>query len=175
TLANDCPQFDFIRPDFIVGSANNPLADNREALLERKLNSDVLKRFNSNDTNLLVSTSVLEEGIDISQCNLVVKFDEPKEYRSYIQSKGRARSGNSIYAVMVNSTQYSTFRVKFATYQKTEKTLHRLLVGRTEERTEPAEEDIALELYDQELPPFCPSGPDGPKVTLAMAIPLIER
>nr|CAD7399819.1 unnamed protein product [Timema poppensis] len=175
TLATDCPQFDFIRPDFIVGSANNPLADNREALLERKLNSDVLKRFNSNDTNILVSTSVLEEGIDISQCNLVVKFDEPKEYRSYIQSKGRARCGNSIYAVMVNSTQYSTFRVRFATYQKTEKTLHRLLVGRTEERTEPAEEDIALELYDQELPPFCPTGPDGPKVTLTMAIPLIER
>nr|CAD7400790.1 unnamed protein product [Timema cristinae] len=131
--------------------------------------------FNSNEINLLVSTSVLEEGIDISQCNLVVKFDEPKEYRSYIQSKGRARCENSIYAVMVNSTQYSTFRVRFATYQQTEKTLHRLLVGRTEERTEPAEEDIALELYDQELPPFCPIGPDGPKVTLAMAIPLIER
>nr|CAD7432075.1 unnamed protein product [Timema monikensis] len=134
-----------------------------------------LIRFNSNEINLLVSTSVLEEGIDISQCNLVVKFDEPKEYRSYIQSKGRARCENSIYAVMVNSTQYSTFRVRFATYQQTEKTLHRLLVGRTEERTEPAEEDIALELYDQELPPFCPIGPDGPKVTLAMAIPLIER
>ena len=50
---------------------------------------------------MLVSTSVVEEGIDVPACNLVVKFDFPTTFRSYIQSKGRARKSGSRYVLLI--------------------------------------------------------------------------
>ena len=47
-----------------------------------------LDAFRSKRLNVLVSTSVLEEGIDVTQCNLVIRFDRIQEFRSYVQSKG---------------------------------------------------------------------------------------
>lgn len=40
------------------------------------------------ELNCIISTSVIEEGVDIPQCLLVLRYDCPEEYRSYIQSKG---------------------------------------------------------------------------------------
>lgn len=45
--------------------------------------------------NLLVATSVLEEGIDVPACNLVICYESPKDLRSFIQRKGRARKQKS--------------------------------------------------------------------------------
>lgn len=49
--------------------------------------------------------------------------------------------------------------------------LLQLLVGRTEERQEPHEEDIAAELYEQQMPPYVTS---CSRVTFTTAIPLIN-
>lgn len=45
----------------------------------------VLRKFRSKTLNLLITTSVLEEGIDVRQCNVVIRFDKPNNYRSYIR------------------------------------------------------------------------------------------
>lgn len=57
--------------------------------------------------NLLVSTSVAEEGLDITECQLVLRFDLPKTEAAYIQSRGRARKENSVYVMFVerNNTE----------------------------------------------------------------------
>jgi|ERR1712150_406245 len=60
-----------------------------------------LKDFRSGKINCLVSTDVLEEGMDITTCNLVIRFDEITTFRSYVQSKGRARAKPSQYIVLV--------------------------------------------------------------------------
>jgi endoribonuclease Dicer len=71
----------------------------------------------------MVASEVLEEGIDIPKCNLVVKFDIPKNYRSYIQSKGRARYQSSKYYIMVPSSKGSTFSATYQSYRDTENAL----------------------------------------------------
>ena len=51
--------------------------------------------------NLLVATSVAEEGLDIRTCSLVVRFDLPETLSSYIQSRGRARMQKSLYVLLL--------------------------------------------------------------------------
>ena len=56
--------------------------------------------FKTGSTNVLIATDVLEEGIDVQECNLVIMFDPVKTFRSYIQSKGRARVKNGEYIIL---------------------------------------------------------------------------
>jgi hypothetical protein len=50
-----------------------------------------LEEFKKGTINLLISTSVSEEGIDVAACNCVVRFDRVETPVSVIQSRGRAR------------------------------------------------------------------------------------
>jgi excinuclease UvrABC helicase subunit UvrB len=43
--------------------------------LGRQWTCGAIRRFLRGHTNVLVASDVLEEGIDIQKCNLVVKFD----------------------------------------------------------------------------------------------------
>ena len=58
-------------------------------------------RFRSRQSNLIVATNVIDEGVDIPACTLVIKYDELKDFRGYIQSKGRARHRTSHYIILV--------------------------------------------------------------------------
>ncbi|OCL05832.1 dicer-like protein 1 [Glonium stellatum] len=57
--------------------------------------------FRKGDLNCIFATSVAEEGLDIPQCNLIVRFDLYQTMISYIQSRGRARHRNSKYLHMI--------------------------------------------------------------------------
>lgn len=90
----------------------------------------VLRKFRAHETNLLIATSIVEEGVDIPKCNLVVRFDLPTEYRSYVQSKGRARAPVSNYIMLADSERTKTFEEDLTTYKAIEKvSLHLVLVA----------------------------------------------
>lgn len=89
-----------IRVDFMTGH-NTKIPDSIETILAKKCNDRVLEKFKQDEVNLIVTTSVLEEGIDLQECNLVIAFDKPEHYRQYVQTKGRARMSNSEYVIMV--------------------------------------------------------------------------
>ena len=48
---------------------------------ERRKLKTTLANFKSGVTNLIVSTSVVEEGLDVRSCNMVIKFDFPMTFR----------------------------------------------------------------------------------------------
>lgn len=58
--------------------------------------------------NLVVTTNALEEGIDVSACNLVVCFQKPPNLKSFVQRRGRARRDISKYVIMLEETEGTT-------------------------------------------------------------------
>jgi hypothetical protein len=63
--------------------------------------ASILQAFRAGKINCLVSTAVAEEGIDVKSCQLVVRFDLPRNAQSFLQSRGRARMRNSSLMVLV--------------------------------------------------------------------------
>lgn len=54
---------------------------------QRSKQEDVLRKFRQREINVLIATSSLEDSVDLPRCNVVIQFDPPTSYRSYIQSK----------------------------------------------------------------------------------------
>ena len=69
--------------------------------MKSKQQEKILAKFHKSEFNVLVSTSVVEEGLDVRKCNLVVRFDGINNYREYVLSKGRARAQKSQFVVLV--------------------------------------------------------------------------
>ena len=68
--------------------------------LFRQPQEETLNDLKSGDTNLVISTSVAEEGIDIQSCCNVIRWDPPQNMVSWAQSRGRARRQRSTFVVM---------------------------------------------------------------------------
>lgn len=65
----------------------------------------LIEEFKNHECKLLVSTSVLEEGIDISDCNIVVLFDGNLSLRRIIQARGRARQKKSAFYLLIEDEE----------------------------------------------------------------------
>ncbi|PRQ41503.1 putative ribonuclease III post-transcriptional gene silencing PAZ-Argonaute family [Rosa chinensis] len=74
----------------------------------RKKHNEIVEEFRNGMVNIIVATSILEEGLDVQSCNLVIRFDPSSTVCSFIQSRGRARMQNSDYVLMVESGDSNT-------------------------------------------------------------------
>lgn len=125
-----------LRPDFMVGN-NNALSESIQMVLENRWNAGVLDRFKRGLTNVIVATSVLEEGVDLQMCNLVISYDAPESYRSYVQSKGRARMTDSTYVILVPRVRHHELVASLFEFQQVERLLRHYLIGKAIDRPAP--------------------------------------
>ena len=79
--------------------------------LEQKEREDVLMRFRSRRTRVLVATDVLSRGIDIKDINLIINFDVPGSAEDYVHRVGRtARADKTGIAIsLINEMDMDKF------------------------------------------------------------------
>lgn len=143
----------------------------REAHMKTGKQTAVLSKFRSGKVNLLVATSVVEEGVDVPKCNSVIRFDFPPNFRSYIQSKGRARAKESKYILLLEEGEEGMKRqAELKDYSVLEEELQSICRG----RSVPGEEDI-LKRMEELVIPYRPYGREGPVAMLANSLSLIHR
>lgn len=102
---------DYFRPGTVVGSSGyskRALQYLRPLMGGLKNQDNALLDFKSGTRNIIIATSVIEEGLDIQDCHLVVCFVPPKSLKSFVQRRGRARRVKSSYIIMYNQWEASS-------------------------------------------------------------------
>ncbi|KAK0417580.1 hypothetical protein QR680_013094 [Steinernema hermaphroditum] len=159
--------FDHIRSDFIVGFSGSSFGDDSAGFHSRQ--EAILNKFRQNSLNLLFATSILEEGVDVKHCNLVIRFDAPNDFRSYVQSRGRARKSGAHYFMLIEKKDNAALASQLRDYCEIE----RMLVTRT---TTVDEVDVVADLDDVDsvAEPYVVAS-TGAKVAMSSAVALINR
>lgn len=165
-------EFSFIRPNFFVGTNNDYM--NFKFIKESVKNfKNVIKDFKCGLFNLLVTTAVLEEGIDIGNCNLVIRFNQAKNYREFVQSKGRARAKGSYFIMM--HEDWGTSENQLEIFNDTEMFLNHCFKKskEEEEQNKPIELDYDYVFKAEEQESF--ESLTGSKITLNESAAFLQR
>lgn len=96
-----------MRLELLIGSRPGEIGDVKFSFRQQIL---TLLAFKKGDLNCIIATSIAEEGLDIPDCNLVIRFDLYETLIQYIQSRGRARHENSKYIHMVEEGNRTHFQ-----------------------------------------------------------------
>ena len=83
---------------------NNPVQRSLADMADNTAQQQAFAEFRKGKNDVVVATSVLEEGIDVQSCNLVICFDHPDSVKSFIQRRGRARHPDSKYVILSELT-----------------------------------------------------------------------
>ncbi|KAL6559458.1 Dicer-like protein 1 [Orobanche gracilis] len=120
----ELPSLSFVKSSSLIGHNNSQ--EMRTSQMQ-----DTIAQFRDGRVTVLVATSVAEEGLDIRQCNVVIRFDLAKTVLAYIQSRGRARKPGSDYILMVErGNLFDTAFLKNA--RNSEETLRKEAIDRTD-------------------------------------------
>ncbi|NP_001085915.1 DEXH-box helicase 58 L homeolog [Xenopus laevis] len=88
----------------IMGVKTAPLTgagySNQSKHMTQNEQRETIEMFRKGQLNLLISTSVAEEGLDIPQCNIVVRYGLMTNEISMVQARGRARHEDSCYSFL---------------------------------------------------------------------------
>ncbi|NWX55989.1 IFIH1 protein, partial [Promerops cafer] len=97
----DNPKFEEvgIRAHYLIGSGHKsemkPMTQNEQR--------EVIDKFRCGNLNLLIATTVAEEGLDIKECNIVIRYGLVTNEIAMMQARGRARADESTYALVASS------------------------------------------------------------------------
>ncbi|KAF9009493.1 type III restriction enzyme [Cyathus striatus] len=86
-----------VRSAYLVGQGASNDGVSRTDLFQ----GDAVKLFREGKVNILIATSVAEEGLDFPACDVVVRYDPLQHMVGYVQSRGRARNKASTFIIMI--------------------------------------------------------------------------
>nr|XP_022339462.1 probable ATP-dependent RNA helicase DDX58 isoform X2 [Crassostrea virginica] len=77
-------------------------AQNTEGGTTKNKQKETIDLFRKGNYKVIVATTIAEEGIDVKECNLVVRYNYAGNIISQIQAKGRGRANNSRFFVLAS-------------------------------------------------------------------------
>ncbi|XP_051867639.1 interferon-induced helicase C domain-containing protein 1 isoform X2 [Pristis pectinata] len=87
-----------IKAHYLTGAGSNSQFKH----MTQNEQKEVLSKFHDGEINLLIATTVAEEGLDIKECNFVIRYGLVTNEIAMVQARGRARSDNSTYALVAH-------------------------------------------------------------------------
>ncbi|KAF8758840.1 Dicer dimerization domain [Rhizoctonia solani] len=100
--ADDFKLRDWVKAAALVGHGDGSRAGFEGSGMAHAAQRSTVRNFRSGSINLVIATSVAEEGLDFQACKLVVRLDAPQTMVGYLQSRGRARKHDSAYVVLTD-------------------------------------------------------------------------
>ncbi|CAE6427526.1 unnamed protein product [Rhizoctonia solani] len=104
---------DWVKAAALVGHGDGSRAGFEGSGMAHAAQRSIVRNFRSGSVNLVIATSVAEEGLDFQACKLVLRLDAPQTMVGYLQSRGRARKHDSAYVVLTDlegGKRYRKFR-----------------------------------------------------------------
>ncbi|XP_039208707.1 interferon-induced helicase C domain-containing protein 1 isoform X1 [Crotalus tigris] len=120
---NDNPKFEEVgvKAHYLIGTGHNSEFQH----MTQNEQKDVIEKFRSGKINLLIATTVAEEGLDISQCNIVIRYGLVTNEIAMMQARGRARAEESIYVLVASDGSGAAERENVNMFR--EKMMHRAI------------------------------------------------
>ncbi|XP_062972546.1 interferon-induced helicase C domain-containing protein 1 isoform X2 [Elgaria multicarinata webbii] len=119
----DNPKFEDIgvKAHYLIGAGHNsefkPMTQNEQ--------KEVIEKFRIGKVNLLIATTVAEEGLDIPECNIVIRYGLVTNEIAMVQARGRARADESTYVLVASGGSGALERENVNMYR--EKMMHKAI------------------------------------------------
>ncbi|EDV54938.1 endoribonuclease Dicer [Drosophila erecta] len=135
-----------LTPQFMVG--RNTISQDFEGVMDRKNQKAAIQKFREGEANLMICSSVLEEGIDVQACNYVLILDPLKTFNMYVQTKGRARSPNASFVLFASELEETKISKQISQYRTAHAEIAEYLKYRVLERFEPEMYEVKQHFQD---------------------------
>ena len=86
--------------------------------MKKSAQDAVIKKFNGGEINILIATTVAEEGLDISTCNSVIRYDMMGNEISSVQARGRVRAKDGEYVYLTGKRSKGVEREKLNEFRE---------------------------------------------------------
>lgn len=134
------PSLSWLHPEALVGHGGRGDIAQADGMSWEEQKSILSRLRNRNPTNLVIATSVLEEGLDITPVNCVIRFDLPQHHIAYVQSKGRARAAHSTFVLLAEKDNEDHFAL-LERFAYAEDTMKEFLASLPQDRVAHAVDD----------------------------------
>ncbi|XP_048341289.1 interferon-induced helicase C domain-containing protein 1 [Sphaerodactylus townsendi] len=103
-----------VKAHYLIGAGHNseykPMTQNEQ--------KEVIEKFRSGKVNLLIATTVAEEGLDIKECNIVIRYGLVTNEIAMMQARGRARADESTYVLVASGDSGAVERENVNIYRE---------------------------------------------------------
>ncbi|XP_071090165.1 interferon-induced helicase C domain-containing protein 1-like [Haliotis cracherodii] len=102
-------------------------ANDEEGGMTQNEQDKVISKFKSGEVKLIVATSVAEEGLDIPECNIVVKYNHVGNEITTLQTRGRSRKAGGTSVLLGSGKTHQKEMLNLARAAMMERAVKKIL------------------------------------------------